>query len=161
MRPDPIHRIPNSSPVPPVASPPHLAQGQSRLIKPNQVIFPRGSVSKSVFLPKKLAVLAAKCFQVIVRQHLESIRAKNGPSSMACRGAFFNPNGIASSSPGLARFRESLPWVSAMHSTNPERVGSQSLMKNVQPFQGCLFSMKTAQFLSSLWSFLSLPSHPT
>jgi hypothetical protein len=60
--------------------------------------------------------------------------------STACPGAFFNPKGIASFSPGLARFRESLPWVAANNSINPERVEYQSLMKKVQPFQRCDFS---------------------
>jgi hypothetical protein len=57
---------------------------------------------------------------------------------MACRGDFLNPKGIASLSPGLARFRESLPWVTAIHPTNPERVEAQCLTQLVQPLMSLL-----------------------
>src|SRR5580698_7675638 len=42
--------------------------------------------------------------------------AFGGFTRVMVRVVFFNPNGIASLSPGLARFRESLPWV-----TKPKR----------------------------------------
>ena len=65
---------------------------------------------------------------------------------MACSSMFrmapsFNPEGIASFSPGLARFREGLPWVTAFKIHNPERVEYQALTKQIQPFQGCDFSV--------------------
>jgi hypothetical protein len=46
--------------------------------------------------------------------------------NMAGQVPFFNPKGIASLSPGLARFREGLPWVTAIiNPPNPERVESR------------------------------------
>ena len=39
-----------------------------------------------------------------------------------CEYPLINPNGIGSFSPGLARFREGLPWVTAFKLHNPERV---------------------------------------
>jgi hypothetical protein len=55
--------------------------------------------------------------------------------------AIFNPERIVSFSPGLARFREGLPWVTAFKVHNPERVEYQTLTKQIQPFQGCDFSV--------------------
>ena len=43
-------------------------------------------------------------------------------SSMCCKTPIRNPEGIESFSPGLARFREGLPWVTAVKFQNPERV---------------------------------------
>jgi hypothetical protein len=57
------------------------------------------------------------------------------------QGPLFNPKGIASISPGLARVREGLPWVAANKIHNPARVESQPLMKPVQPMQGCAISL--------------------
>src|SRR5208337_1354395 len=53
----------------------------------------------------------------------------------------FNPEGIGSFSPGLARFREGLPWVAAFKVINPERVEYQPLTNQIQPFQGCDYSV--------------------
>ena len=53
----------------------------------------------------------------------------------------FNPEGIGSFSPGLARFREGLPWVAMVEFHNPERVESPVLLKQIQPFQGWDFSL--------------------
>jgi hypothetical protein len=64
---------------------------------------------------------------------------KNGLFINALQKPFFNPERIASFSPGLARFQEGLPWVAAFKCHNPERVEYQILMKQVQPFQGCDF----------------------
>ncbi len=61
--------------------------------------------------------------------------------STPCNGPFFNPEGIGSFSPGLARFREGLPWVGVVKIRNPERVEYQILMNQIQPFQGCDFSV--------------------
>jgi hypothetical protein len=61
---------------------------------------------------------------------------------------FFNPKGIASFSPGSARFREGLPWVAAFNFHNPEGVEYQRLIKQIQPLQGCdffLFSPRVAR----------------
>jgi hypothetical protein len=61
---------------------------------------------------------------------------------------FVNPKGIASFSPGLARFREGLPWVDAFKSHNPEGVEYQRLKEQIQPLQGCdffLFSPRVAR----------------
>jgi hypothetical protein len=41
-------------------------------------------------------------------------------SARCAESAFVNPKGIASLSPGLARFREGLPWVTAFKFHNPE-----------------------------------------
>ncbi len=60
---------------------------------------------------------------------------------MCDKNQFVNPKGIASFSPGLARFREGLPWVAAFTFHNPERVEYQRLMKQIQPLQGCDFSL--------------------
>jgi hypothetical protein len=56
------------------------------------------------------------------------IKALNEPSA--------NPEGIESLSPGLARFREGLPWVKSFPWINPEGVAYQVLRKQIQPFQG-------------------------
>jgi hypothetical protein len=58
----------------------------------------------------------------------------------AASSHLFNPKGIVSFSPGLARFREGLPWVTDIDLRNPERIESQVFMKPIQPFQGCDFS---------------------
>jgi len=47
-----------------------------------------------------------------------------------------NPERIAAFSPGMAQFREGLPWVAASKFPNPERVEYQRLTKLVKPFQG-------------------------
>src|SRR5208282_821332 len=52
-----------------------------------------------------------------------------------------NPKGIGAFSPGLARFREGLPWVTIFQFHNPEKVASQRLAKGIQPFQGCHLSV--------------------
>jgi hypothetical protein len=60
----------------------------------------------------------------------------------------FNPERIESFSPGLARFREGLPWVMSLKSCNPEGVEYQGLTKRIQPLQGCdffLFSPRVAR----------------
>ena len=46
--------------------------------------------------------------------------------SMTCRDQWFNPKGIASFSPRLARLREGLPWVIAGKPHNPEKVVYQN-----------------------------------
>jgi len=46
-------------------------------------------------------------------------------SSMCRQVTIGNPEGIESHSPGLARFWEGLPWVSAFEFDNPERVEYQ------------------------------------
>src|SRR5208283_4759807 len=56
-----------------------------------------------------------------------------------CEYPLINPDGIGSFSPGLARFREGLPWVTAFKLHNPERVEYQEPTKRIQPFQGCGF----------------------
>ena len=56
-----------------------------------------------------------------------------------------NPNGIEAFSPGLARFREGLPWEAAITSHNPEGVEYQMLTKRIQPFQGFDFSLFSTQ----------------
>ena len=69
-------------------------------------------------------------------------------SSMCCKNHFINPKGIGSFSPGLARFREGLPWVAAFKFHNPERVEYQRFTKQIQPLQGCgffLFSPRVAR----------------
>jgi hypothetical protein len=43
-------------------------------------------------------------------------------SSMRRKCPSYNPNGIGSFSPGLARFREGLPWVTAVTLLYPEGV---------------------------------------
>jgi hypothetical protein len=48
-----------------------------------------------------------------------------------CKGRFFNPEGIGSSSPGLARPLEGLPWVEEFKSRNPERVENRVLMNKM------------------------------
>jgi len=60
-----------------------------------------------------------------------ALRRGNDPS--------FNPERIGSFSPGLARFREGLPWVVAFNRHNPARVASQSVRRQIQPLQGCAF----------------------
>ena len=75
------------------------------------------------------------------------------PSPVRSQDPLLNPKGIASLSPGLARFRESLPWVTAIHATNPERVEAQSLVRYVQPLNYLPLSrviMGLAQGRSSL-----------
>jgi hypothetical protein len=62
-------------------------------------------------------------------------------SSMSCENPFVNPKGIASFSPGLARFREGLPWVVSFKFQNPEGVEYQRLATQSQPLQGCDFSL--------------------
>jgi hypothetical protein len=52
---------------------------------------------------------------------------------------FFNPERIVSFSPGLARFREGLPWVMALKRNNPEGVEYQLVMTWMKPFQGSDF----------------------
>ena len=52
-----------------------------------------------------------------------------------------NPKGIGSSSPGLARFREGLPWETMIKNCNPEGVEFQILAEQIQPFQGWDFSL--------------------
>ena len=47
-------------------------------------------------------------------------------SSICCNHASSNPERIESFSPGLARFREGLPWVMALMRYNPVRVEPQS-----------------------------------
>src|SRR5208282_5833314 len=77
-------------------------------------------------------------------QHLGSSlfsAEKNGLFIYAPQKPFFNPERIASFSPGLARFREGLPWVAVFTFHNPERVEHQALTKQIQPFQGCDFSV--------------------
>jgi len=67
---------------------------------------------------------------------------------------FVNPNGIASFSPRLARFREGVPWVVSFKFRNPEWVEYQRLTKQIQPLQGCgffLFSPRVARS-SQPWS---------
>jgi hypothetical protein len=69
-------------------------------------------------------------------------------SSMCCKNHFINPKGIGSFGPGLARFREGLPWVAAFKFHNPERVEYQRFTKQIQPLQGCgffLFSPRVAR----------------
>jgi hypothetical protein len=48
-----------------------------------------------------------------------------------------NPEGIESSSPGLARFREGQPWVIARKCHNPNGVEYQIPMNQMQLFQSC------------------------
>jgi hypothetical protein len=60
-------------------------------------------------------------------------------SAMCDKNLFVNPKGIASFSPGSARFREGLPWVAAFNFHNPEGVEYQRLIKQIQPLQGCDF----------------------
>jgi len=43
------------------------------------------------------------------------------------QGSVFNPKGIASFSPGLARLRKSLPWVPVIKNPNPERVAAHTV----------------------------------
>jgi hypothetical protein len=62
-------------------------------------------------------------------------------SAMCDKNPLANPKGIASFSPGLARFREGLPWMEAIKFHNPERVEYQRLVKQIQPLQGCGFSL--------------------
>ena len=57
------------------------------------------------------------------------------------RSSVFNPKGIASFSPGLARLREGLPWVPVIRNPNPERVAARVLEK-------------LDATLSGLWSFI-------
>ena len=64
-------------------------------------------------------------------------------SAMCDKKPFVNPKGIASLSPGLARFREGLPWVATFNFRNPERVESQRLATQIQPLQGCDFSLSS------------------
>jgi len=60
--------------------------------------------------------------------------------SVVCdKNPFVNPNRIGSFSPGLARFREGLPWVPAFNPHNPARVEYQGVTKQIQPLQGCHF----------------------
>lgn len=63
------------------------------------------------------------------------------PAARCDRKPFVNPEGIASFSPGLGRYREGLPWVVAFNPHHPERVEFRSLTKQIQPFQGCDFSL--------------------
>ena len=70
-----------------------------------------------------------------------------GPPA-CCHRLFFNPEGIGSLSPGLARFREGLPWVATVGLHNPERVASHALTRAIQPLQGCaesIFSPRVAR----------------
>jgi len=55
---------------------------------------------------------------------------ESGSFSMAREHPRFNPKGIASSSPGLARRREGRPWVMAFEFHNPEKVEYQKLTRN-------------------------------
>ena len=41
----------------------------------------------------------------------------------------------------MTRFPEGLPWVAVYKLQNPERVAYQSLRKEIQPLQGCDFSV--------------------
>ena len=41
----------------------------------------------------------------------------------------------------MTRFPEGLPWVEAFKFPNPERVEYHILMKEIQPLQGCDFSV--------------------
>jgi hypothetical protein len=52
-----------------------------------------------------------------------------------------NPERTESISPGLARFREGLPWVVAFNPHNPARVESQSYGRQIQPFPDCASSV--------------------
>src|SRR5271170_4297788 len=65
-----------------------------------------------------------------------------------------NPKGIASISPGLARFPEGLPWVSAINRINPERVESPGFAgPREEPLQGSQFFFRLTQgssFLATL-----------
>ena len=54
-------------------------------------------------------------------------------------GLFYNPKGIGSFSPALARFIEGLRWVATREDSNPERVVYQRLMRKIQLFQSCYF----------------------
>jgi hypothetical protein len=58
-------------------------------------------------------------------------------------GLFFNPKGIGSSSPALARFIEGQRWVAQRKGFNPERVAYQRLMKEIQLFQSCDFPVNS------------------
>jgi len=49
--------------------------------------------------------------------------------------------GLKSFSPGLARFREGLPWVVPFNITTLEGLNLQSLGRQIQPLQGCNFSV--------------------
>ena len=64
-------------------------------------------------------------------------------SAMCDKNSFVNPKGIGSLSPGLARFREGLPWVAAFNFQNPERVEYQRLAKQMQPLRGCDSSLSS------------------
>jgi hypothetical protein len=68
-----------------------------------------------------------------------------------------NPNGIEAFSPGLARFREGLPWEAAITSHNPEGVEYQMLTKRIQPFQRVFRNGKIvlleSQGFSRFWIF--------
>jgi hypothetical protein len=55
---------------------------------------------------------------------------------MRCRDPWFNPKGIASFSPRLARFREGLPWVIAGKPHNPERVVYQNSRRTGSTLSG-------------------------
>ena len=52
-----------------------------------------------------------------------------------------NPEGIESLSPAVGPIPEGLPWVTALKLHNPEGVEYQSLMKQIQLFQSCDFSV--------------------
>jgi hypothetical protein len=57
-------------------------------------------------------------------------------AALTVHNQIFNPKGIVSVSPALARLREGLRWVAAREGPNPERVAYQRLMEEMQPFQG-------------------------
>ena len=66
---------------------------------------------------------------------------------ISCNGLFFNPKGIVSLSPALARFREGLRWVATRGGSNPERVVYKRLAQaNWSRFQFSHRSCRTAFF---------------
>jgi hypothetical protein len=106
-------------------------QGKSGRIKPNQT---KSNLPPWPVLRRDEAARRAEKVPRRFQWNPDAlfIKALNEPSA--------NPEGIESLSPGLARFREGLPWVKSFPWINPEGVAYQVLRKQIQPFQGRDFS---------------------
>ena len=66
---------------------------------------------------------------------------KDGLFSNALEEPSVNPKGMEAFSPAVGPIPEGLPWVTALKLRNPEGVEYQSLMKQIQLFQSCDFSV--------------------